>query len=92
MKIAIPKTRSGLAPTITKGQDMTSAANMTGVSHFPKGGGTTYRTSMNIAIPKCRGGGVSVALRANYYKVGVTGMIDTAHHPYGGILRISKCE
>lgn len=46
---------------------------------------------MIIAIPKCRGG-VSVALRANYYKVGVTGMIDTAHHPYGGILRISKCE
>lgn len=89
--MTIPKTRSGLAPTITKGQDMTSAANLTGVSHFPKGGGIVYRASMIIAIPKCRGG-VSVALRANYYKVGVTGMIDTAHHPYGGILRISKCE
>lgn len=39
MRIAIPKTTNGLAPTIIKGQDMASVANMIGVSHFPKGGG-----------------------------------------------------
>lgn len=38
MRITIPKTRGGYAPAIVKGQDMTSAANMTGTDHFPKGG------------------------------------------------------
>lgn len=45
---------------------------------------------MNITLPKCSGGGISVALKANYYKVGITCMVSTTHYPYGGILQIER--
>lgn len=46
---------------------------------------------MKFVLPKCRGG-VCVAIKANYYKVGVTCMISTAHYPYGGIMEIGRYE
>lgn len=46
---------------------------------------------MKVVLPRCKDN-TSVALKANYYKAGITNMIDTEHYPYGGVLLISKHE
>lgn len=46
---------------------------------------------MKFVLPKCRGG-VCVAIKASYDKVGVTCMISTAYYPYGGIMEIERYE
>lgn len=49
-KISIPKTADGCSPTITSSFGAgISVANLLGVDHFPKGGGTDNQKSMLIS-------------------------------------------
>lgn len=69
-KIAIPKTADGCSPTITSSFGAgISVANLLGVDHFPKGGGTNNQkaTSRKLLInPDIEG--MSRTIRSSYYK------------------------
>ena len=69
-KIAIPKTADGCSPTITSSFGAgISIANLLGVDHFPKGGGTDNQkvTSRKLLINSDIDG-LSRTIRSSYYK------------------------
>ena len=69
-KISIPKTADGCSPTVTSSFGVgISVANLLGVDHFPKGGGTDNQENkrrkllINSDID-----GMSRTIRSSYYK------------------------
>lgn len=64
---------------------MASVANMIGVSHFPKGGGTLHRKIMKIAVPKMASR-YAPTINVSYGSGGVTvrNMLETSLYRKGG--------
>lgn len=91
-KIAIPKTADGCSPTITSSFGAgISIANLLGVDHFPKGGGTDNQkvTSRKLLI-NSDVDGLSRTIRTSYYKAGFANYIHNDGRAANAVLIIKK--
>lgn len=91
-KISIPKTADSCSPTITSSFGVgISVANLLGVDHFPKGGGTdnqeNKRRKLLINSDK---DGLSRTIRAGYYKAGFANYIHDDGRAANAVLIIKK--
>lgn len=91
-KIAIPKTADGCSPTITSSFGAgISIANLLGVDHFPKGGGTDNQkaTSRKLLInPDIEG--MSRTIRSSYYKTSLANYLAPTGSCANAVLIIKK--
>lgn len=93
-KISIPKTADGCSSTITSSFGAgISVANLLGVNHFPKGGGTLHQKSrMKKILINPDVGGHSRCILSSYYKVSLANFIRKQGAAASAFLIIKKVK
>lgn len=91
-KIAIPKTADGCSPTITSSFGAgISIANLLGVDHFPKGGGTdNQKNIIRKLLINSDVEGMSRTIRCSYYKTSLANFLSQTGSCASGVLIIKK--
>ena len=91
-KIAIPKTADGCSPTITSSFGAgISIANLLGVDHFPKGGGTDNQKNISRKLLiNSDVEGMSRTIRSSYYKTSLANFLSQTGSCASGVLIIKK--